>query len=225
FSIAVAPAQRPAVLLLAVLFALLLSVLARLNPRRLFVRLLMVNFFVAFLWLFLPFTCAGEELWSIGPLRASRQGVHEALTITVKSNAIILATIALLGTSRIFSLVHALRHLYVPDKLVHLFFFCFRYIHVLQQEYLRLAQAAKIRNFRPGTSLHAYRTFAYLAGMLLVNSYDRSQRIYQAMLCRGFQGKYPVLHHFESHATDALAMAAMILFIVFLGLLQWKILL
>jgi len=68
-----------------------------------------------------------------------------------------------------------------------------------------------IRCFKPGTNMHTYRTYAYLVGMLIVRSYERSQRIYQAMLCRGFSGRFPVVSHFRLGKGDVvfgLSMAA-----------------
>jgi cobalt/nickel transport system permease protein len=120
----------------------------------------------------------------------------------MKTNAIALATITLLGTSEVFSLAHALVHLRVPMKLVYLFFFFYRYISVMHEEYLRLRRAMTLRSFKPGTNIHTYRSYAYLIGMLLVRSFDRSERIYRAMLARGFQGRFPVMRHFHLHTAD-----------------------
>jgi cobalt/nickel transport system permease protein len=110
--------------------------------------------------------------------------------------------IALLGTSPVFTLVHAPSHLWVPGKIVHLFFFCFRYVHVIHKEYHRLVNAMKVRGFKPGTNMHTYWTYAYLVGMLLVKSFDRSQRILAAMKCRGFKGKFYILHHYGMKKAD-----------------------
>lgn len=189
---------------LALLASALLTASARLNPGKLLQRLLAVNLFIALLWVFLPFTYPGEALFAVGPLRASREGLLYALSITLKSNAIVLATIAMLGTSGIFSLAHALVHLRVPTKLVHLFFFFYRYISVLHEEYHRLRDAMRIRCFRAGTNVHTYRSLAYLLGMLIVRSYERSQRIYWAMLCRGFKDRFPVMSHFSLKKGDVL---------------------
>ena len=141
-------------------------------------------------------------VFHIGILQASREGIYQALLITLKSNSILLMVTAMLGTSQIFSLVHALSHLHVPDKLVHLFFFCFRYIHVIDDEYHRLLKAMKIRGFHPGTNVHTYRSYSYLLGMLLVRSFDRSRRIMQAMKLRGFRNKFYILHHYEMKSCD-----------------------
>src|SRR5208283_164141 len=166
---------------LALTFPIVLVIAARLDLKKVLVRLAVVNGFIVFLWFFLPFTFPGKIIWSLGPLDIHREGLLYSLLITLKSNAIVLMVIALLGTSPVFTLVHALSHMWVPDKIVHLFFFCFRYVHVIHEEYHRLAKAMKIRSFQPRSDIHTYRTYAYLVGMILVRSFDRSKRILAAM--------------------------------------------
>ena len=51
-------------------------------------------------------------------------------------------------------------------------------------------------------------------------SYERSHRIYQAMLCRGFKGRYPTFHHFYLRRRDLVYLGAMIMVIVALVTLQ-----
>ena len=221
FSIVIAVADRFPVLFSGVFFSVGLIAIARLSIIKVLYRLLIVNGFIFLLWVFLPFTFPGETLFSIGALNASRDGVIYALLITIKSNAIILASIALLATSSITTLVHALRHIYVPDKLVHLFFFCYRYINVIYLEYVRLTNAMKIRCFKPKTNMHTYKTYAYLVGMLLLKSYDRSERVYNAMLCRGFKGKFWMLDHFSLKKSDLVSGIIMLICIIGLVLLQW----
>jgi cobalt/nickel transport system permease protein len=196
----------------ALIFSLALILMARISLKRVLWRLAIVNGFILFLWLFLPFSSSGDVILSIGPVDVYREGVGKALLITLKSNAIVLCVIGFLGTAPILNLVHALSHMGVPDKLVHLFFFCFRYIHVIHEEYHRLANAMKIRGFKPRTNVHTYRTFAYLVGMLLVRSFDRSARILDAMKCRGFKGKFYILGHYEMERRDYLVGATGIVF-------------
>ncbi|MBI4963415.1 MAG: cobalt ECF transporter T component CbiQ [Desulfomonile tiedjei] len=207
FSVVVALNNSISACAVSLVFPLILIAVARISIARVLFRLAVVNGFILFLWLFLPFTHPGETIYSIGPLEVHREGVLYALLITLKSNAIILAVIALLGTSQVFTLVHALSHMGVPDKLVHLFFFCFRYVHVIHVEYHKLLNAIRIRGFRPGTNLHTYRTYAYLVGMLLVKSFDRSRSILRAMRCRGFKEKFYILHHYEMKRLDYLLAA------------------
>lgn len=204
FSVVVALNHSLGATAAAMVFPLAVIAVARISITKVLRRLALVNGLILFLWCVLPFTFPGETIYSIGPLEVHREGVLYALLLTLKSNAIILAMIGLLGTSPVFSLVHALSHMGVPDKLVHLFFFCFRYVHVIHEEYSRLVRAMKIRSFKPGTNLHTYRTYAYLMGMLLVRSFDRSRRIVAAMKCRGFRGQFYILHHYEMRKSDYL---------------------
>jgi len=221
FSITVAVADRTDVLLLALLFSACCVILSSIPLLRVMRRLLLVNGFILLLWLLLPFTYPGKTLLSVGPFDATAEGIRYAFTITIKSNTIILACIALLGTTSIFTLVHALRHLHVPDKLVQLLFFSYRYIHVIYLEYLRLLNAMKVRCFRPRSNLRTYKAYAYLVGMMLLNSYDRSERVYDAMLCRGFKGQFWILDHFALKRGDVILFIIMLFSIAALGFLQW----
>lgn len=221
FSIVVALADRVEVLLLGLSFSACLIMVSRLPVKKLMRRLLVVNGFVLLLWVLLPLTYPGKPVLSWGPLHATAEGLHYALSITLKSNAIILATISLLGTTSLFTLAHALRHLHVPDKLVQLLFFSYRYIHVIYLEYAKLMNAMKVRCFHPGTNLHTYRAYSDLVGMVLVKGYDRSERVYDAMLSRGFKGKFWVLDHFELKRADLILFIILLLAITGLGFLQW----
>jgi cobalt/nickel transport system permease protein len=159
-------------------------------------RLWAVNFFVAFLWLVLPWRLEADGNWS-WHFVYDPMGLALAGKITLKANAIVMILIGLLATSPINNLFHALAHMKTPQKLVHLFLFFYRYLHVLHREYHKLTMAMRARGFQPGNNLHTYRTYAHLAGMVLVKSYDRAERVYQAMLCRGFHGTYWLLDHFH----------------------------
>jgi cobalt/nickel transport system permease protein len=185
-------------LLAALFLSMALVAAARLRIAEVLKRLLVVNGLVVFIWAVIPFTFPGEALFRLGPLHAAREGIELAAQITLKSNAIILAFMALVATMPFATVGHALHRLRVPDKIVHLLLMTYRYIFVLEQEYQRLIRAARIRGFRPGTNLHTYRTYAYLVGMLFVRAVDRAERVRWAMLCRGFKHKFYSLHEFNA---------------------------
>jgi cobalt/nickel transport system permease protein len=222
FSILAAASFRILVLLGLLSLGILIVVLARVPVQELLRRLLPVNLLIAFLWLFLPFTFAGEPMLSLGPLTVTREGVLYATQITIKSNAMMLILIALVASTPIFSLGHAMHSLGLPPKIVHLFFFTYRYIHVMYREYGRLVNSMKIRSFTPANNLHTYRTIAYLVGMLLVRSFDRAQRVHNAMLCRGFQGNLYSLSRFSLNRRDIVSLVLMVTIILMLGVLEWK---
>ena len=221
FAILIATTSTYATALAGLALAILCLALARLPLRQVAVRLLVVNSFIFFLWLVLPLTYPGDPVWRLGPLTATRQGLVFTGLITLKSNAIILALIALIATVPVVTLGQALHQMRVPDKLAHLLLFTYRYIYVFEQEYRRLVQAMKIRGFRPRTNLHTYRSYAYLAAMLLVRSFDRAERVFQAMLCRGFNGTFYSLTTFSWQGRDSLFLTASLPVLVGLVFLEW----
>jgi len=204
FAITAAVADKPAALIAAIAASVALALAARLPIRAVARRLAVVNGFVLFLWLMLPFTYPGVPLFHIGPLAGSREGVAYALQITIKSNAIVLACIALLSTTHLVDMGRALSRLRVPDKLVHVLLFMLRYLGEAWHEYQLLSTAMKLRSFQPRTNLYTYRTYANMMGMLLVSSYSRAEAVYNAMLCRGFSGKFHSMDDFRMTGADIL---------------------
>ena len=185
-------------------------VLGRLNPIHLMRKLLPANLFILMLWVVLPFSY---------PTRS--EGLHHALLITIRSNLILLSTVSLLSTSPLLHLVYGLQGLKLPGKLVQLFFFSYRYIPVIHSEYLRLRNAMRVRGFKPGTNLHTYRSYANLIGMLLLRSYERSGRIYRAMLMRGFKGEFKPFRSLEFGMLDLIASLVLGFYLVGMVFVRW----
>lgn len=192
----------------------LFIILARLSVPKVLKRLLIVNVFIAFLWIFIPFTSPGDIVFSLGPLNATAQGVALASIITIKSNAIVLSLMALLGTIPVQDLGPAMQQLKIPNKLCHILLFTYRYIFVIHQEYTTMRRAMQARGFKPKTDSHTYRSYAWLVGMLLVKSWDRAERVQNAMLCRGFQGRFYSLAEFTAHSKDYIFTGSCLIFAV-----------
>ncbi len=202
FSLVVATSSSLLVAALGLGAASLFVAGARLSWVLVFRRLVVVNLFNLFLWLIMPLSHGGPALFSLAGISFSAAGISLAGLVTIKANAIFLALVALVATSPLVAVGQALGRLGVPDKFVHLLLFTFRYIHVIELEWQRLFQAAQVRGFRPKANMHTYRTYAYMVGMLLVKSFSRSKRVYEAMLCRGFQGRLYSLHEFSLAGRD-----------------------
>jgi len=197
FSIAVALSSHIPVLLSALSVSILLVAMARLNLKEVLKRLRVVFWFLLLIWVVLPFTFEGNSLYHVGQFTITEPGVMLSTRITIKSTTILLALMAMISTMTIVTLGHALNLLHLPEKIVHLLLMTYRYIFVIEQEYQRLLTAIRIRGFRSDTSIHSYRTFAYLIGMLFVRASTRAQRVHHAMLCRGFRGRFYTLARFK----------------------------
>ena len=199
----------------------LFVLVACLPLKELLKRQLVLNAFMIFLWLTVPFSVEGQALFEYKGLVFSEAGARMAGLITLKANAIFIFTCSLIATTEIFALGHALFHLKCPRKLVYLSFFLYRYIGVLHEEYEKLLNAVKMRAFRPGTNRRTFRTLAYIVGMLFVNSYGRSQRVYQALILRGFREDFPMLMHFHCQRKD-ICFAVIMTLGIFTQVVLWR---
>ncbi len=221
FSIVVALAGRLPTLAAALAVAGMAAAMSGLGLGGALRRLVPLNVFMLLVLVVVPVTAQGEPLAAVGPLVATRQGLRLALAVALKGNAVVLALAALLGTLDIAALGHALHHLYVPDKLTHLLLFTVRYVAVLERERGRLGAAMKLRGFRPRVNRHTWRTYGHLVGMLLVRSLDRSERVKNAMKCRGFRGRFHLLDHFAFSGRDAAFALAGAAVLALLALVEW----
>lgn len=121
-----------------------------------------------------------------------KEALVVSASIFLKSNAILLFTFSLILTTETSALLIALRDMGFPNKLSEILLLTFRYIGTSQKEMELALKAAKARGFRRETSLKCYRTYGYIFANSLVKGYYRSQKVYQSMLCRGydpFRGK------------------------------------
>ncbi len=202
FALIVATSSRWSVIFLGLLTGLGLAFASRLSLKKTVKQFLLADLFLLMVVITLPFTTPGQGIARLGPLILTREGLLFALFIFLKANSILLVTYALLGPKNIFEIAHALHHLKVPSKLVQLLFFTFRYLSLLEKEFQKLLEAAKLRGFSPKTALSSYRVWSYLLAALFIRSYDRASRVYEAMLLRGYRGYFPVWHHFAWQPRD-----------------------
>ncbi len=174
----------------------------------------------------LPFTMAaitalfslpGETLavWDFGPwhLVATDLGLVRFLSIVVRSWLSVQIAILLVATTQFPDLIHALEHLRLPRMLITVIAFLYRYLFVLTDEVMRLLRARQARSaVLPGQRggggiLWRAQTAGNMVGQLFVRSYERSDRIFNAMLSRGYQGHIRTFNRHEVIARDWLIMA------------------
>jgi cobalt/nickel transport system permease protein len=191
--------------------ALIVSAISRQPFLPLLKRLAGANFFIFFIWLTVPLTMPGESPAGIGLLSLSREGVALALSITVKCNAILLCFLVFVADLSLPQIGRSLEQLHVPSKLVFLFLFTCRYIHVIGEERRKLQTAALLRGFLPRTSLHTYRTMGNMLGLTMINSIDRSRGIYEAMLLRGFNGAFHTVTERKPTRADRIFLSVFVL--------------
>jgi len=211
FALAVVALERIEVVALALGAAVVGATLFRVSPRAAARRLAAAQASLLLLVVTLPFSIPGESVFRLGPLSASDAGVLRAALVALKANAILVAVLGLLGTLDASRLGHALYRLRAPAGLVHLLLFTVRYLGLLEAELARLRTALRARAFRPRSDRHTLLSLGQLAGMLIVRSHARAERVMEAMRCRGFTGRFHVLDDLRWRAADGVFAAALCL--------------
>jgi cobalt/nickel transport system permease protein len=200
---------------------LLTSLLARLSPKFLLTRSLVALPF-ALAAVTAIFSIPGEAIWrlQIGSwsLVATDTGLIRFLSILIRSWISIQGAIIMTATTQFPDLIHALRHLRVPGILVSTVSFMYRYLFVLSDEVVRLLRAREARSAlgrgakKGGSILWRAKVAGNMAGQLFLRSYERSERVYNAMLARGYYGTVLTLNPHVMRRNDwAIGMTALLL--------------
>lgn len=176
------------------------------------------------------FTLPGAIVWR-GPwgLTATDAGLVRFGSILIRSWISVQAAVLLLMTTRFPDILHALRHLKVPAVLVSIIAFMYRYLFVLVDEATRLLRARAARSARlPGATqsggslLWRARVAGNMVGQLFVRSFERSERVYDAMLARGYRGELLTMNPHVLHGRDWLALSTfLILLLLIQGIGRW----
>lgn len=137
------------------------------------------------------------EVWPGFALPFSQTGLGRFASIGFRAWISVLAAIILTATTRFPDLMVAFRQLKVPKVFVAIISLMWRYLFVIADEVSSMARARTSRSsrmpgFRPGGTL-AWRANVTggMAGSLFLRSLERSDRVYAAMLSRGYNGDLP----------------------------------
>ena len=152
-------------------------------------------------------------------------GLLRFVSIVIRSWLSVQMAILLVATTRFPDIVHALEHLRVPSILTTIIAFLYRYLFVLVDEVFRLlrareARSAAVAGIRSGGSV-AWRAgvAGSMAGQLFLRSYERSDRVYNAMLARGYTGHLQTVNPHELHRVDYVTTALALIVILLLQLI------
>ncbi len=110
------------------------------------------------------------------------------------------AALTLVGTTGMNGVCAAIERLGAPDVFATQLLFLYRYIFVLAEEAMTMARARALRSF--GSRGMGMRAYANLLGTLLLRTYARARRVYDAMACRGFDGRVRLERHLRFQASD-----------------------
>jgi cobalt/nickel transport system permease protein len=143
------------------------------------------------------FTIKGEALASLElgawTLTLTQPGLERFVSVALKSWLSVQMAILLTATTSLPDLLLAMRSMGLPRLLVAVLGLMWRYLAVLVDEALRMMRARDSRSGScegsgGGALLWRARVTGAMAGTLFLRGYERSERIYNAMLSRGYDG-------------------------------------
>jgi cobalt/nickel transport system permease protein len=166
-----------------------LAALAGLRPRFVASRLLIEVPFVL-VALVLPFFGSGERTDVLG-MSLSVEGLWSMWNILAKATLGLMTSIVLAGTTEITDILRGFDNLRFPRILTAIMGFMVRYIDVVVGELRRMRVAMSSRGYHPRW-FGQLGPYARSVGVLFLRSYERGERVYLAMVSRGFTGAMPV---------------------------------
>jgi cobalt/nickel transport system permease protein len=169
------------------------AAVAGVGPRTLWHRIRFLIPLVLFVAVFLPFVRGGSQV-ELGPLSVSQAGLAAFAAVSIKAVLGTLSAVLLGATTTFPSTLRALESLRVP----HLF--------VVVDEVQRMRAALAARGYHPRSALQAA-AIGRVATALFLRAHARGERVYLAMLSRGYAGSVPALDSLRFGPADAVFVA------------------
>ncbi len=143
--------------------------------------------FIGGVVMLLPFVVGDTTLVEVGGIALRREGCEAALLLATRFVCILTVGLVLFGTAPFLGSIKALRALGLPAALVDMTLLAYRYLETAGEALADMRRAMYLRGWRGDRwSRRNLQLLASLAGGLLVRSYEQSQRVYQAMVLRGY---------------------------------------
>jgi cobalt/nickel transport system permease protein len=200
----------------AVVFALIL--MSKVPLKYVLKKSLIIIPFVLMVTIFIPFlkkdvAGGGISLGISDSLTVSRSGLLIFFNVLVKSYIGVLTVILLSSTTSFSKLLRGFEELKVPKFMIMLASFTYRYLFILADEVIKMKRARDSRCFG-GKWIWHVKTIGHMIGTLFLRSYERGERIYIAMVSRGYEGEFNRVGHSTFKAGDLVFMSSVILIVL-----------
>jgi cobalt/nickel transport system permease protein len=182
------------------IFPIILITLGNLPLNYLIKKLILVSPFVLFIGIFNPILDR-EIFTQLGPLEIAG-GWVSFVSIVLRFILTVISALILISSTGFISVCMAVEKLGAPRIFAIQLLFLYRYLFVLIEEASRIVRARALRSF--GGKGMGIRVFCSLIGHMLIRTFDRSHRIHQAMLCRGFDGEIRIRRPLKIRYFDVL---------------------
>jgi cobalt/nickel transport system permease protein len=215
-SFAIASLSHLAPALIAIGLSLTILLIAKISFTKVLLRLLAISGFVSMFLVVMPFSVPvhnGDTVLvfnGMDSLVFNLRGLLLAATIAAKAVAIAVLMEPLLSTAPFPVTLHGLSRLGIPEMVGQMLLLSYRYLHVFRHEARRMFSGMQVRGFRKRTELATLRAMGNFIGMLFVRSFERTERVFDAMRARGYQGRFPEPAELRLQIRDVVLAAGLI---------------
>jgi cobalt/nickel transport system permease protein len=180
-------------------------------------RTLLVIPFILMIIIFIPFLKHGKtafilNLWLIKPV-ITYEGLLVTWNVFIKSISSVLLLTILISTTNFNTMLKGLERLMVPKILIILLSFMYRYLFLLIDEAEHMQRARKARWFG-GYIFRQIKIIGNMIALLFIRSYERAERVYEAMLARQFDGNIRIINNLKLTPKDAGFILIMLLLLI-----------
>ncbi len=186
-------------------------VMSQVSLTKLCQRLAVESVFVTVAVMGLLFRDGEGLLWQWGGLKITMTGLVILGSVMCKLWLSLTVMNLLTMTMPIPNLLQALSILRVPPLLIAILGSMVRYLDLLIEEITVMRRAAISRNLMAGKRWQRL-VIGNMIGSLFIRTYDRGDRIHQAMLSRGYQGIVSAQKPHKLRQRDRLALVITVLF-------------
>jgi cobalt/nickel transport system permease protein len=166
------------------------------------------------------FRDGGVVLWQWGWLRITSEGLMVLGSVSLKALLSLLMLNLLVLTTAVPDLLQALVTLKMPPLLVSTLAAMYRYTALLMGEFATMRRAALSRNLM-NRQRYQRLVIGNMMGALFIRTYERGDRIHQAMLARGYTGLPPLQTVPQNSWWDRVAIALTLSLLILGQGLHW----
>lgn len=143
------------------------------------------SLFILMMDLIYLFFSKGDALFHIGFLNITYMGFINSILITTRALCILTLVSILFATTSYVDIVKGMGELGLPVILTDMFLFTYRYIFEVGSNLEKMQRAMGLRGFK-GKKIKDIGKISSLVGAVFVRSYGQADRIYNAMILRGY---------------------------------------
>ncbi len=146
-------------------------------------------------------------------LTITREGLNCAGSVGAKAGLSLIAAVVLLSDVPFYAIIDGLRRLKLPRLLLTVLSFNFRFLDLAREEALRM-ERAWVSRYYGKRKITQFATMGRVVGLLLLRGFDRSERVYNAMLARGYDGH---IRYLDGATTGIRGIAYIIMIAIAIG--------